>query len=257
VSGLRGKTAFITGGASGIGLATAERFAACGATVVIADLPSSQGEARATDLRERGFRSTFLPLDVANEEEVRAGFARVKTDLGPVHAIVASAGVRGVEAHVVDADFEDWRHVMALNLDGLFLTLRHGLAALLEAEGGTVVVVSSIMGYGGEAGWAPYAASMAAATSLMRTAALESIKRGVRVNAVSPGFVDTPMKETFTQSSAVREGFLKSLQPIGRLATPQEVAEVIEFLSTEQSAFLVGVTVPIDGGLTARASNRA
>jgi NAD(P)-dependent dehydrogenase (short-subunit alcohol dehydrogenase family) len=119
------------------------------------------------------------------------------------------------------------------------------------------VVVSSIAGYGGEAGWAPYAASKAAATSLMRTAALESIKRGVRVNAVSPGFVDTPMKETFTQSSAVREGFLKSLQPIGRLATPQEVAEVIAFLSTEQSAFLVGVTVPIDGGLTARASNRA
>jgi NAD(P)-dependent dehydrogenase (short-subunit alcohol dehydrogenase family) len=194
---------------------------------------------------------------VTDEQEVQAGFARVRTDLGAVHAVVASAGVRGTEAPLVEVQFEDWRRVMAINLDGLFLTLRHGVPAIVDSGGGTVVVVSSIAGYGGEAGWAPYAASKAAATSLMRTAALESIKQGVRVNAVSPGFVDTPMKEIFTQASSVREGFLKSLQPIGRLATPDEVAEVIQFLSTDQSAFLVGVTVPIDGGLTARASNRA
>lgn len=257
MSGIEDRTAFITGGASGIGLATAERFAACGAPVVIADLPSSQGAARAAEMRERGLRSTFVPLDITDEDEVRAAFTQARADHGGVHAIVASAGVRGAERTLANLDFEDWRRVVSVNLDGLFLTLKHGVPAIIDSGGGTVVVVSSIAGYGGEAGWSPYAASKAGATSLMRTAALESIKHGVRINAVSPGFVDTPMKEIFTQSSAVREGFLKSLQPIGRLATPEEVTDVIEFLSTDQSSFLVGVTVPVDGGLTARATNRA
>ena len=256
MSGLEGKTAFITGGASGIGLATAERFAACGSAVVIADLPSSQGEARSAELRDRGFRSAFIPLDVTDEDGVRAALARARMDFGGVHAIIASAGVRGAERALVELNFADWRRVMFINLDGLFLTLKHGIPALIASGGGTVVVVSSIAGQGGEPGWSPYAASKAAATSLMRTAALESIKQGVRINSVLPGYVDTPMKEIFTQSSSVREGFLKSLQPIGRLATPEEVAEVIQFLSTDQSAFLVGVSVPVDGGLTARATNR-
>lgn len=256
MSGLEGKTAFITGGASGIGLATAERFAACGAAVVIADLPSSQGAARAAELRDRGLRSVFMPLDVTNEDEVRDAFIQAQADFGGVHVIVASAGVRGAEGTLVDLELEDWRRVMLVNLDGLFLTLKHGIPALIASGGGTVVVVSSIAGQGGDPGWSAYCASKAAATNLMRTAALESIKQGVRINAVSPGYVDTPMKEAFTHSSSVREGFLKSLQPIGRLATPEEVTDVIQFLSTDQSAFMVGATVTVDGGLTARATNR-
>ena len=256
MNGLEGKTAFITGGASGIGLATAERFAAGGAAVVIADLPSSEGETRAEEFRDRGFRSAFIPLDVTDEDEVRAALAQAQIEFGGVHAIVASAGIRGAERPLVELEFADWRRVMLINLDGLFLTLKYGIPALIGSGGGTVVVVSSIAGQGGEPGWSPYAASKAAVTNLMRTAALESIKQGVRINSVSPGYVDTPMKEVFTHSSSVREAFLKSLQPIGRLATPEEVAEVIQFLSTDQSAFLVGVSVPVDGGLTARATNR-
>ncbi|MBX7111665.1 MAG: SDR family oxidoreductase [Dehalococcoidia bacterium] len=257
MSELEDRVALITGGASGIGLATAERFATHGAAVVIADLASSPGEARAAELRGRGLRASFIPVDVTNEDEVRAAFAQATAEFGGVHLVVASAGVRGAEHPMTQTSIEDWRRVLSINLDGLFLTLKHGVAALVESGGGAVVVVSSIAAQGGEAGWSPYAASKAAATSLMRTAALESIKQGVRINAVSPGYVDTPMKEVFTQASAVREGFLKSLQPIGRLATAEEVAEVIHFLCSGRSAFLVGVNVPVDGGLTARATNRA
>jgi NAD(P)-dependent dehydrogenase (short-subunit alcohol dehydrogenase family) len=256
VSGLDGKVAFITGGASGIGLATAERFAAQGATVVIADLSSSEGELRAEELRGRGHQCSFVPVDVTSEKEVQAAIGDAAARLGGLHSIVASAGIRGEEAPVPEVPFEAWRRVLSVNLDGLFLTLKHGIPALEASGGGTLVVVSSISGTGGEARWSPYVASKAAAIGLARTAALEAIKQNVRINIVCPGYVDTPMKEQFTQSSSVREAFLNSLQPIGRLATPQEVAEVIHFLSTDQSSFLVGAAIPIDGGLTARGSNR-
>lgn len=248
---LPGRTAFITGGASGIGLATAELFGQDGASVFIADLESSEGQARADELRARGMRCAFIPVDVTVEEDVRDAIGEVLAATGGLHSIVASAGIRGNQSDVSNVGFEEWRRVMAVNLDGVFLTLKHGVPALVASGGGTVVVVSSISATRGDAGWAPYAASKAGVVGLVRSAALESVKHNVRINAVCPGYVDTPMAEDFVQGSSLRRSFLGLRMPIGRIATAPEIAAVVHFLSTEQSSFLIGAAIPVDGGFTA------
>lgn len=129
--------------------------------------------------------------------------------------------------------------------------MKHGVPALVASGGGTVVVVSSTSATRGDAGWSPYAASKAGAIGLVRSAALESARRNVRINAVCPGYVDTPMAEGFIQGSSLRKSFLGLRLPLGRIATAREIAAVIHFLTTEQSSFLTGAAIPVDGGFTA------
>jgi len=239
---LAGKVALVTGGASGIGAATAARLAGAGAGVLLADLDGAAAEAKAQELGARGARAESLQLDVTSRESWQA----------------AGLGERGVDILVNNAGFtrdrtllkmsdEDWDAVLAVHLRGAFLGCQTVLPTMAERGGGAIVNVSSDARHGAF-GQANYAAAKAGIVGFTRTVALEQAKRGVRVNAVAPGPVETPMLDAVPE--AVRESWLEAI-PLGRLAKPEEVAAVIEFLVSEDASYLTGHVIPVDGGATA------
>lgn len=238
---LGGKVALVTGAASGIGAATASRLAGAGAGVLLADLDGAAADLKAQELRGAGARAESLELDVTSRESWQA----------------AGLGERGVDILVNNAGFtrdrtllklsdEDWDAVLAVHLRGAFLGCQAVLPGMAE-RGGAIVNVSSDARHGAF-GQANYAAAKAGIVGFTRTVALEQAKRGVRVNAVAPGPVETPMLDAVP--AAVREGWLDAI-PLGRLANPEEVAAVIEFLVSEDASYITGHVIPVDGGATA------
>jgi 3-oxoacyl-[acyl-carrier protein] reductase len=239
---LAGKVALVTGAASGIGAATASRLAGAGANILLGDLDGAAVDVKAQELRTAGARAESLELDVTSRESWRA----------------AGLGDRGVEILINNAGFtrdrtllkmsdEDWDSVLAVHLRGAFLGCQAVLPTMAEKGGGAIVNVSSDARHGAF-GQANYAAAKAGIIGFTRTVALEQAKRGVRVNAVAPGPVETPMLDAVPE--AVREGWLGAI-PLGRLAKPEEVAAVIEFLVSEDASYVTGHVIPVDGGATA------
>ncbi len=243
---LDGRVAIVTGAAGGIGRAMARRMAQAGASVVLTDRDAEGGAQVAAALAAEGLRARFVRADVTQEDDVRALVDAAVAAHGRLDILANNAGIKGTEAPLTSIDAGEFAQVLAVNLTGTFLAMKHGIAAMLAGGGGAVVNNASIFGLVGFANHAAYAASKGGVVQLTRAAALEFATRNVRVNCLCPGFVDTDMV------SRTALAFAKVLVPQGRLGTVDEIAEVALFLASERAAYITGAAFAVDGGFTAR-----
>ncbi|MEU1211678.1 SDR family NAD(P)-dependent oxidoreductase [Streptomyces sp. NPDC005791] len=243
-----GKVALVTGGASGIGLALSRRLAASGAAVVVADYNEASARKAADELRATGARAAAVALDVTDPASVEAGVRFTVDTFGALHLAVNNAGIGGPARPTGEYAIEDWNKVVATNLSGVFYSLRYELPAILASGGGAVVNMASILGTNGFAGSPAYVAAKHGVVGLTKTAALEYAAQNVRINAVGPGFIDTPLLRD-TDSPA--RDHLISLHPAGRLGTSEEVAELTAFLLSDRASFIHGSYHLVDGGYSA------
>ena len=251
--GLRDKVALVTGAASGIGRATAELFAREGARLVASDLDAEAGVEAVERLRAAGASALFVAADVRDNDALAALVARAIEEHGRLDCAANCAGVGAGHGATHDYDHETWNRIVDINLRGTWQAMRHEIDAMLKGgNGGTVVNVASTLSLRGSQFGSPYTASKHGVLGLTRTAAIEYATQGIRINAVCPGAIDTPMMdETFARFPGFRE-MLIAYVPMQRMGRPEEVAHAIAWLSCEGSSFLTGEALPIEGGLLAR-----
>lgn len=252
---LQDTVALVTGAAVGIGRSIAEALAAEGARVVVSDLEraSEQGEEVVRAIAEAGGEARFIACDVSDGEQVRALVAQTVGAYGRLDAAVNNAGISGASAPTGDYTEEDWDRVMAVNLRGVWLCMKHELAQMTaQSTGGRIVNMASILGYVGFADAPAYVAAKHGVVGLTKAAALEYGTRGVRVNAVCPAFIATPMLEGAGLLEGDARAQLERLHPIGRLGTPEEVASLTAWLCSDAASFTTGAAYLVDGGYTAR-----
>ncbi len=253
---LQGRRAFITGAAGGIGSATARRFAEEGARVVLADLDAAATEAVAAGLRGDGHEAAAFGLDVTDDGQVAEVVAAAAATLGGLDTVIANAGV--LRLGLLEDTTEDLlRLCLDVNVVGTVATLRHAVPRM--ADGGSIVCTASVAGLEGSPELTAYCASKFAVVGIVQSLARELTPRGIRVNGVAPGLVDTPMLESFfaerarirgATAASVREALVGGV-PMGRLAEPAEVADVMVYLASDLSRYVSGATLPILGGETA------
>jgi len=251
--GLRGKVALVTGAASGIGRATAELLATDGARVVVSDVDAERGAAAVEALRDAGGEAVFVAADIADDGAVRSLVSQAVDTYGGLDCAANCAGVGAGHATTHEYSAEEWDRIVGINLRGTWLSMRHEIDAMLAVGGGgTIVNVCSTLGLRGSAFSSPYSASKHGVLGLTRTAAIEYAAGGIRVNAVCPGAIDTPMMdETFERFPGVREA-LVGFVPMQRMGRPDEVAHAIAWLSSDGSSFVTGEALAVEGGLLAR-----
>lgn len=247
---LENKVGLVTGAASGIGQAIALAWAREGAKVAVADI-DPQGEETVALIRAEGGDAVFIRTDVGNAEEVQALVTRVVAGYGQLDIACNNAGISGPLAATADYSLEDWDKVMRVNLNGVFYGMKYQIAAMLKRHSGSIVNVASILGSVGFAGAPAYTAAKHGVVGLTRAAALDYAGRGIRINAVGPAFIHTPMIEAL-ESDPAAHATLVHAHPMGRLGRAHEVAELVLWLSTSRASFATGAYYPIDGGYLAR-----
>ncbi|WP_439358581.1 SDR family NAD(P)-dependent oxidoreductase [Bradyrhizobium sp. DASA03007] len=245
---LDGKVAVVTGAGSGIGAAIARLFAAEGARVVLGDIAESAG-ALAAELSEVGFETEFRRVDVVDEGSVAALMQEAVARFGRLDILVANAGIPERKSPIHELDLSDWRRVIDVDLTGVAICNKFGAGAMLAAgKGGAIVNMASVLGHVGQENSNAYSAAKAAVVNLTRSVALTYARQGIRANCVSPGYVETPLLARLPE--ATRKMMLVR-QPIGRLARPDEIAEVVAFLASDRASIITGACVNADGGYTA------
>lgn len=243
-----GRTALVTGAGSGIGAAIAIELAASGAHVVATDIDAAKAQATAAAIAAAGGQGEGAALDVADPAAVEALISRLSGERG-LHLLVNNAGIGGPLAPVGEYPLDGWRQVMAVNLDGVFYGMRFAIPAMLAAGGGAIVNMASILGTVGFAGASAYTATKHALLGLTRAAALEYSGQGIRVNAVGPAFIDTPLLAALPPGA---KDELVAAHPVGRLGRSEEVAALTLFLLSDRAGFISGSYHLIDGGYCAR-----
>ena len=242
-----GQVAIVTGGASGIGEAVCRRLAREGAKVVVADYDGAAAQALAATLGEAD--AMAFPLDVADAAAVERLVQATRERFGGLHLAVNNAGIGGPSHPTADYPLADWHRVIDVNLHGVMYSMKYQLPAMLAGGGGAIVNMASILGSVGRSGSLPYVAAKHALLGMTRTTAIEYATQGIRVNAVGPAFIDTPLLSGL--DPAVRAD-LVGLHPAGRLGSAEEVAALTCFLLSEEASFITGSYHLVDGGYTAR-----
>lgn len=248
---LDGKVCVITGAGGGIGRASALLFAAEGGRIACADVLEEPGRATAEAIGAAGGEAEFFRVDVTHEDEVRALYDAVEARFGAVHVLFNNAGVLlPGDASVLETELAVWERVLAINLTGVFLCCKHGIPKLLAAGGGSVINMGSISGLIGSAtSQIGYAATKGAVIALTRDIAVELARRGVRANALCPGPVETPLALQLYADDAAWQRRRVHI-PAGRLGTPGEIAEAALFLASDESSWMTGASLVVDGGIT-------
>jgi NAD(P)-dependent dehydrogenase (short-subunit alcohol dehydrogenase family) len=246
-----GKVALVTGAGSGIGRASALAFARAGACVVVSDVDAAGGE---DTVRQIGNQARFVHADVSSESDVGRLVEETVNAFGQLDIAHNNAGIGAPPAPVHEASREVFERVIAVNLTGVWLCVKHEARYMLEHGGGAIVNTASLAGLIGFPLNVAYSASKHAVIGITRTAALEYARAGIRVNAVCPAFVRTPMVEGYVAAAGPAMSFerLASMQPMGRLGTVEEVADAVLWLCSDQASFITGHALPLDGGTTAR-----
>lgn len=251
---LDGKVALVTGGASGIGRATALTFAREGAKLVIADMNEDGGQQTVHMITENGGEAMFVQVDVSNATEVEVMISKTVETYGRLDCAHNNAGIGSrPRAPLHECLEETWDRVLGINLKGVWLCMKYEIIQMLKQGGGTIVNTASIMGLVGSwSGTSAYNASKHGVVGLTKTAALEYAKSGIRVNAVCPGYIRTPLLESTLTSRPDMEEQIVSRHPVGRLGHPEEIAEAVVWLCSDAASFVTGHTMTVDGGYVAQ-----
>jgi len=249
------KVAIVTGGALGIGKSACLLLAKEGAKVAVTDILDQEGQRVVNEIKGFGGAAKFWHLDVSKEEEVRKVFADIYKTFGKINVLVNNAGISGVSKPTDEITEEEWDRVMAVNVKGVFFCTKHSISYMRKANGGSIINLSSIYGIVSAPDVPPYHASKGAVRIMTKTDAFLYAKDNIRVNSVHPGFIWTPMLENFLKSQGEVEAgrkMLDSLQPIGHIGEPEDIAYGIVYLASDESKFVTGSELVIDGGYTAR-----
>lgn len=250
---LDGKVALVTGGSSGIGRASALGFAREGARVVVADRAVDGGEETVRMIRESGSDAIFVRVDVSKALEVEEMVGKTIEAYGRLDCAFNNAGVNTTTRTLThEYREEEWDRVIGVNLKGVWLCMKHEIIEMLKQGTGSIVNTSSIYGLVSAAGTSAYTASKHGVAGLTKASALEYASQGIRVNAVCPGYIRTPMVESVIDANPGLEEWFISREPVGRLGTPQEVAEAVVWLCSDAASFVTGLIMPVDGGVTAQ-----
>lgn len=244
---LKGKTAIVTGGGSGIGRSTAILFAREGARVAVADIDSPSGEETVSIIKESGGEAVFIKTDVKDANQIRELVTITVQSFGGLNILFNNAGVANSEVRSVDLSEDEWDHVVDINLKGVFLGIKYAIPELIKSGGGAIINTSSLLGLKGKKYQAPYNASKAGVVVLTQNAALEYGKYNIRVNAIAPGVIDTKIIEGWRQDER-KWPIIKRANALGRIGSPDEVAHAVLFLASDEASFITGATLSVDGG---------
>jgi NAD(P)-dependent dehydrogenase (short-subunit alcohol dehydrogenase family) len=253
---LKGKTILVTGGARGIGKAACEKLAEEGANVAVTDIVDEEGKAVADAIRDRGGSADYWRLDTSAETEVKRVMDEVVQSFGGLDGLVNNAGISGTNKPTDEIGGDAWDKVMEVNVKGVFLCTKHAIPHLRNAGGGSIVNLSSIYGLVGAPDLPPYHASKGAVRLMTKTDALLYAKENIRVNSIHPGYIWTPLVEELAERSdqgvdAFRED-LAGRHPVGRVGDPEDIAWGVVYLASDESKFVTGGELVIDGGYTAQ-----
>jgi NAD(P)-dependent dehydrogenase (short-subunit alcohol dehydrogenase family) len=247
-----GKIALVTGAGSGIGRATALVFAREGAKVVVADVVVDGGEETVRQIKAAGGAALFVKADMAKAAEVEAMVQKAVTTYGRLDCAHNNAGIEGATGRTADYREEDWDRVIRINLTGVWFCMKYEISQMLKQGGGAIVNTASDAGLLGVPQMPAYVASKHGVVGLTKTAALEYAKSGIRVNAVCPGVIKTPMVERITSQRAGRAERMAAAEPVGRMGKPEEIAEAVVWLCSEAASFVTGLPMSVDGGIAAQ-----
>ena len=248
MKGIDGKVALVTGGASGIGRSTALRFATEGAKVALSDVQVDAGQQVVHEIENDGGEAVFIEADVSKESDVARLVDETVNAFGGLDFAHNNAGIEGTVGSIAEMELEDFQRVIDINLTGVFLSMKYEIPRLLERGGGAIVNTASVAGMTGGPNLSHYYAAKHGVIGLTRSAALEVATENIRVNAVLPGVIETPMIERFTAGNAEAKSALLKDEPIGRLGKPEEVASAVVYLCSDDASFVTGHPMVVDGG---------
>lgn len=247
---LANKIALVTGAGSGIGKAVALKYAAEGAKVVVSDIAEKGGHATVEAIKDQGGEAIFIKADTSTATNNELLVKQIIEQYGALHISCNNAGIGGPLAEVGNYPVDGWDKVIAINLSGVFYGMRYQIPAMLQSGGGVIINMASILGQVGTKNSAAYVAAKHGVVGLTKTAALEYAQQNIRVNAVGPGYIETPLvKDSLDEASY---NALAGSHPIGRLGTPDEVAELVLWLSSDKASFVTGSYYNVDGGYLAK-----
>ena len=246
-----GKVAMVTGASSGIGRATALLYAREGANVVVSDIDEQGGLDTVRLIRDVGGKAVFIKADVSNPADCEMLVKKTVEEYGRLDYACNNAGIGGEQNPTADYSVEGWQKVIAVNLSGVFYCMKYEIPEMLKVGKGAIVNMASILGQVGFAGSPAYVAAKHGVVGLTKNTALEYAAKGIQVNSIGPAFIQTPMIAALEENTEVLNA-LVSLHPIGRLGKPEEVAELVIWLSSDRASFVTGAYYAVDGGYLAR-----
>ena len=254
MKGLKEKIVIVTGGSQGIGRAAALAFALEGAKVVVADVLVEGGEETVKMISDAGGEATFVKTDVSREDQVKAMVNKTIEVYGQLDCAFNNAGVESENAltPLIDCSVDDFDRLISINLRGVFMCLKYEIPEMLKSGGGAIVNTSSVAGLVGFQLSAPYVASKHGVVGLTKAAALDYATSNIRVNALCPGVTNTPMVDDLIGSAPEMEALIVGVHPMGRIASPEEMAQTAVWLCSDEASFVTGVALAVDGGLVAQ-----